>query len=825
MQVKGLNLSITAWPSWTQFLKRSTLLSAALLLGSALVMIVAANWLSWPHVARIALVELCVAALVWVAVWLARREPKEWATAYSLSSLVHMLAAISVGALLALIGQSYQTGADPWQLFALWAVLLMPWAFGLGSLFIILLVLLLTNLALFLFMEGQARFFVWFALNQDDYALWFVLLNAVWLGLSRLGAARYQDPHQLWFKLSFVLVVGSSVTWCLMQTQYEWAILTMALVVLGGCSYLSRRRGAVWQLAVWYSALFVLSLAWLIYGFRQLYGVIELLFIPMSLLAVYLIRDLRRVWRQHVALSQAQDQDLDLEPSQTQPPSPSLDQSEPWFLRGFIVLAQLVILVLFIWLIVGVLDLDPVLVAYVYLPCVFLWLVYLLRTGCTHSWTQDLPLFLLSTSAFFMGVLLFEHEDWTLLWVAAFGVALAIIYGLSAAHYLVRLSSALLGLGLLSYGWYWQVSFELHATSQILWFVGLLWLGLSVLLSRKPSLRANWQPLWWASSVWIVVLVLWGEGLYLHWVHFMAFTVPLLMAVCLGGTQSRWFSAVAVLFAAVLSFFWMVHAPLVNLALGLWLLSYQWKQSRLFVSALLLFVGALAHYYYALDTTLLQKSWDLTQGALLLGLAAWLLHRQATAAQPSVTKKGVPVADSRRLQWVLLGGWALIVAVTVWDVARKEQLLAQGQTLVLELAPVDPRSLMQGDYMALRFAVGQAISHVENRETGAGVGRELIAYMQPQDNAPALLVALKNPTTDQVWLWQADTHTWSKAPPSFQPDAQLLALRFNQKAGDWLPNGVDAWFFPEGSAHQYEQARYGVFKVNRQADALLYELR
>ncbi|MFX7329222.1 GDYXXLXY domain-containing protein, partial [Acinetobacter baumannii] len=35
--------------------------------------------------------------------------------------------------------------------------------------------------------------------------------------------------------------------------------------------------------------------------------------------------------------------------------------------------------------------------------------------------------------------------------------------------------------------------------------------------------------------------------------------------------------------------------------------------------------------------------------------------------------------------------------------AQKEMLLKEGQLVLLPLAPVDPRSLMQGDYMALRY--------------------------------------------------------------------------------------------------------------------------
>jgi uncharacterized membrane protein len=38
-----------------------------------------------------------------------------------------LLAMLSVGALMALFGQTYQTGADPWQLFFNWAILTLPW--------------------------------------------------------------------------------------------------------------------------------------------------------------------------------------------------------------------------------------------------------------------------------------------------------------------------------------------------------------------------------------------------------------------------------------------------------------------------------------------------------------------------------------------------------------------------------------------------------------------------------------------------------------------------------------------------------------------------
>ena len=51
----------------------------------------------------------------------------------------------------------------------------------------------------------------------------------------------------------------------------------------------------------------------------------------------------------------------------------------------------------------------------------------------------------------------------------------------------------------------------------------------------------------------------------------------------------------------------------------------------------------------------------------------------------------------------------LILALVNWSIWSKEKLLADGRNVYLELAPVDPRSLMQGDYMALRFKLANAV--------------------------------------------------------------------------------------------------------------------
>lgn len=57
----------------------------------------------------------------------------------------------------------------------------------------------------------------------------------------------------------------------------------------------------------------------------------------------------------------------------------------------------------------------------------------------------------------------------------------------------------------------------------------------------------------------------------------------------------------------------------------------------------------------------------------------------------------------------------IVLALVNFEIYQKEQLLAEGTTVLLELAPRDPRSIMQGDYMVLRYHIARlpALSKVE----------------------------------------------------------------------------------------------------------------
>lgn len=92
------------------------------LLGLGLLLWVAANWDALGKLGRFGLLQSVFLLAVLVA-WTQPARRAAWA----------LLAWACVGALLALMGQTYQTGADTWELFAMWAGLGLPLALGARS--------------------------------------------------------------------------------------------------------------------------------------------------------------------------------------------------------------------------------------------------------------------------------------------------------------------------------------------------------------------------------------------------------------------------------------------------------------------------------------------------------------------------------------------------------------------------------------------------------------------------------------------------------------------------------------------------------------------
>lgn len=108
--------------TWRTFFDKAALIIGVIALVLALVFFIAYNWQDLGKMGKFALVEGALAITIAAYVALSFRRRFRF-----IRQLLLLVASIITGSLLALFGQVYQTGADTWQLFFAWAVLISPW--------------------------------------------------------------------------------------------------------------------------------------------------------------------------------------------------------------------------------------------------------------------------------------------------------------------------------------------------------------------------------------------------------------------------------------------------------------------------------------------------------------------------------------------------------------------------------------------------------------------------------------------------------------------------------------------------------------------------
>ena len=145
---------------------------------------------------------------------------------------------------------------------------------------------------------------------------------------------------------------------------------------------------------------------------------------------------------------------------------------------------------------------------------------------------------------------------------------------------------------------------------------------------------------------------------------------------------------------------------------------------------------------------------------------------------------------------LILVGLLASLALVAWEVSKKERLLAAGDVVHLELAPVDPRSLIQGDYMQLDYAIARRTAHDRS---------------WPRDGA----LVVKADESGVAQFIRLD-----RGEP-LETGERRLTYRVR---GGRLQVGTNAYYFQEGEASRYEGARYGELRVASDGTTLLVAL-
>ena len=144
---------------------------------------------------------------------------------------------------------------------------------------------------------------------------------------------------------------------------------------------------------------------------------------------------------------------------------------------------------------------------------------------------------------------------------------------------------------------------------------------------------------------------------------------------------------------------------------------------------------------------------------------------------------------TRRATWVFFAIIALQVVGLVGFAAVKQYAVATGTEVVLQGAPVDPRSLMQGDYAILDYEIAVVSDKYEH-------------LFEPGDDVIVLL-------TKQGWLttgvevWGAMEYLAGDWGPRLRNE---VFVRGEMQSNGRIDFGIGTYFVPEGTGRAVEQA-------------------
>ena len=851
--------------SWQRYLNLLFLLLTVGFLTSGVVTLIAANLDYFSDLAKIYGLQTLLVVTVVLGIYCfireSRRQAKEklkWKT-YSLFFVVSVL----IGGLFALVGQTYQTGADVWQLFAVWTLCQLPFLLLFPNVASALLFAATANVAFYLFNEQNSH-------NSMCYA---VLINAGLLVISELFSKAFHDQHwrilpKVFLVLTFASLFGLIVIYDVYFYAYAWgelgrsplSSLLIAIPALIALYVYHKYRFDFINLIISVIALlgaycFLASL--LIRGLEEgvVLGLIGFTFTVMEI--NWLVKRYKREY----------------------PNSKKFH----WAISILWVVALLIAVVTIgVWLFFSFgLEESGALVFGILL---FVVALFITLNKETDEQSKNLAgLFFLIANSFLGFYLLVKFDNLFLLlgyefsedsnfgiFISAliFPVIIIVSYKLMP-NSLVRI---LLVTQLLVY---WQISYNLYFHNYSLnnaWFntwFNNTWFNKIQLLSSivlfywvmrpNQSARIHLKPIAWGTvlfSLWIsvpsymtipwvdyglidtdvssdvmpadamsldnVLQVLSGQ----FWSHFqfdvshilylLVCALPLIVYALMNKhSESKHTEAVLILFVLTLFALGFVGIPVILYLTALLLLVY-WTDSRAFFGLLVFaFVVYLGGFYYQLSIPLLYKGALLVSFAVIFAIVTLFLHaRYKTPSQSAVENHSVFKAPI----W-LVGVFviALLGAVN-YKVQQFEDVLATGKPVVLKIAPVDPRSLMQGDYMVLNYAIlsefqqsqvlpesneslesNEPIDTVESNETTG------IDESSPSEKKAYILVHLDK---NHVATFCEEQ---SEIPTDFKHCTPNVYLPIRYRG--WSPElPSQDYFFAEGKGEYYAQSEYAEYR-------------
>ena len=820
--------------SWPRYLNLLFLLLSAGFLTSGIVTLIAANLDYFSDLAKIYGLQAVLLLSIALGFYFFLRESRklEKEKLKLLSATFFFITSVLIGAVFALVGQTYQTGANAWELFAIWSVCQLPLLLLLPNVASALLLVATTNIALFLFNDSS---------YENDVALSAVSLNFIFLLLSELFIHRLHDgnwrllPKFLVFltlvNLFFVRIltdflgndVDSSVYFFILFLQV--ALPSLACI----CFYKQYRIDFMNLITATVSLITA-------FGFFLFSNVNSADFAVLSGLLLFIITIgaimlLHGWYKRHY------------------PERKSIS----WALSILLIFAIFIGIVTgLIWIFLALNVSDPRMSLLV-LSVIVLFIALGMHFGNPDAESHIsiiIGIFFLMGYCLLGGYFLsdvFDRYDSGTLTITTpllFTVVVGIFYFLRKEIWLRTLTIMIVLV-------MWHIYFSdfyfigLDYANQVEYhyvpFYIVTMLGCVVaFLTQKvygenEKISAQISPFAWAFLLFSICASLQNAGYILVGFSQMADELPKVMSfaelfdVVTAGVFTHadfvlgWIIPFLVgltplvIFLVIRRFFVLDRAEttLISLAFALFIIGFISQPSILFLVTLLLlaylmnsrmlfFIAVffltmnLGIYYYSLIIPLLYKALLLLLFALIFScVAIYLLRKYKPQTQSAVGFANV----SKVKPLVALAVVLLILIPLNYKVQQFEDVLATGKPVVLKIAPVDPRSLMQGDYMALSYAILNDIrANLNESEDGVILAKEkkhpskVYALIHQDEQGVATLCRVED-----------------SLPNDFKDCVANVYLPGNNFK--WLPElPSQEYFFSEGKGQYYAQAEYAEYR-------------
>ena len=823
--------------SWERYLNLLFLLLTVGFLSSGVVTFIAANWDYLSDLTKIYGLQTLFVFSVMTGGYFFMRESRQLAAEKLklFSVALFFSAAVLIGAILALAGQTYQTGANTWELFAIWSVCQIPWLLLLPNVASALLLIITANLALYLLQID----------NYDYVAVYGVFLNGVGLVFSEVFTRRLHDER--WrilpkILLGFVIIHLFGIRFMaygtIFDTDFGWfSVLNFLIVSVPSAALFYFYKQYRFDFTNLIASALGIIVAFSMLLFSHINSA-DSVFSSGLLIFVLTILAMKYLYKLYQARY----------PQQTK---------MPWALSVLFIFAILIGMVTAIIWAAFILDISDPLLAVLALAIAML----LTALGLHRAYPQaSNEMSLVVGMCFLMGYgllggyLWFDHLERDpsettqifvpLLFSCVVGVfyfvrkevwlqTLTVVSILSMWHlsYVEDIASGALSLPYLCMlccvcvfvgQFLWMIKHQQsEAVTPLAW--GLLFFSIgswmysasqtffpwfhhfSEVADELPSIdtfsdffsiitygifsRATLTFSWWVP--FFVCLTPFS----VYWVISLFFKSAL---------AEKWFIAIVLMLFTI----GFVAQPSILFFVALWLIAYFSASRSLFFIALLALITNLALYYYMLFIPLLYKSFLLLCFGALFSFVVFFLHRKSkVTTQSAVDFSGV--SKCKPLMALLI---ALLMLLPLnYKIWQFENVLATGKPVVLKIVPVDPRSLMQGDYMSLNYAILQDIAAQLNDEPDQlndEQTNEEDTWQITRKPQPKRIYALIHQNEQGVATLCRVEKT---KPMDFTDCEPNLYLPINNTG--WSPAlPSQEYFFAEGKGQYYAQAEYAEYR-------------